>query len=344
MTRSKILPALFLLFFSAAEIYSEGISIGTGARFNLNNGILNIPSHLSIKGKLALSTGTINIGGNWANSGEFSPGTGRVNFIDGKSPVNISGESRFYNFRAITNTGKQINFEGTKTQSIINELKLNGTAANLLVLRSTAGGSQAKINLEASGNQDIDYVDVKDNSASGQYLAKGEASLFHSINAGNNLRWFTSIIPLVVSPDSASVNLNETLQFSATGGKPPYTWSVNDTSIAVISSSGILTPVIDPKTAKDKVCTITVRDSDNNQVTTGNITIIYPKPDSQPKGNIDTSSPGSANRVDGYDLYLLARAFGSGPQDSNWNLSADLDANDIVDGNDLIILGSNFGK
>src|SRR3989304_713091 len=38
-----------------------------------------------------------------------------------------------------------------------------------------------------------------------------------------------------------------------------------------------------------------------------------------PPGNIDTSTPASANRVDGYDLISLELALGSTPLNTNWN-------------------------
>lgn len=65
-------------------------------------------------------------------------------------------------------------------------------------------------------------------------------------------------------------------------------------------------------------------------------------------GNIDTVSPGSALRVDGFDLYALSVAFGTTPQDQGWNQFADLDDGEgqkgIINGNDLIILAVNFGR
>ncbi len=48
--------------------------------------------------------------------------------------------------------------------------------------------------------------------------------------------------------------------------------------------------------------------------------------------------------VDGYDLILLARAFGSRSGDRHFNIYADLTASSTVDGEDLSILASNFGK
>ncbi|MFH1288299.1 MAG: hypothetical protein ABII25_06345 [bacterium] len=43
-------------------------------------------------------------------------------------------------------------------------------------------------------------------------------------------------------------------------------------------------------------------------------------------------------------LYIFSKAFGSEPLAFNWNIFADLDGNNIVDGNDLVILAGNFGK
>ena len=62
-----------------------------------------------------------------------------------------------------------------------------------------------------------------------------------------------------------------------------------------------------------------------------------------PPGNIDTSTPESMNRVDGYDLISLELAWGSTPLSTNWNPMADLDGNGIINQSDLDILIQNFG-
>ncbi|MDD5773584.1 MAG: S8 family serine peptidase [bacterium] len=62
------------------------------------------------------------------------------------------------------------------------------------------------------------------------------------------------------------------------------------------------------------------------------------------KGNIDCISPGSENRVDGYDLYLLKRAFGSKTGDPDWKAAADINDDAIVNGEDLILLAADFGR
>lgn len=60
-------------------------------------------------------------------------------------------------------------------------------------------------------------------------------------------------------------------------------------------------------------------------------------------GNIDTSTPPSVNRVDGYDLISLEMSMGATPVSANWNPAADLDGNGRIDQQDLGILIGNFG-
>lgn len=69
-------------------------------------------------------------------------------------------------------------------------------------------------------------------------------------------------------------------------------------------------------------------------------------------GNIDTVSPGSQNRVDGYDLISLSYLFGASVlgacTDAQWSAwkekeVADLNGDGKIDADDLVILASNFG-
>ncbi len=50
-----------------------------------------------------------------------------------------------------------------------------------------------------------------------------------------------------------------------------------------------------------------------------------------------------SGRVDGYDLAILARAFGSGRGDPTYSAAADVDASGVVDGSDLALLAARFG-
>ena len=49
-------------------------------------------------------------------------------------------------------------------------------------------------------------------------------------------------------------------------------------------------------------------------------------------------------KVDQYDLRILATAYGSTPTQPNWNLSADINGNKIVEVHDLFVIGRNYGK
>jgi len=56
-------------------------------------------------------------------------------------------------------------------------------------------------------------------------------------------------------------------------------------------------------------------------------------------GDIDASG-----RVDGFDLGQMALVFGSAQGDANWNPNADLNGDGVIDGKDLTVLGTYFGK
>ena len=180
---------------------AQGITIGSGAILNINDGTFIVPNNIVIDGEMMATTGTINVGGNWINNGTFTAGSGTVNFIDGQSPVEISGTSQFYNLNAVTTTGKQLNFEAAKEQKVTNLLKLQGDCASLklLALRSTIPGQRAQINLENTGTQDIYAVDVMDHHATGQWLAPYFPEDIYSIDQGNNIKWFLYTYLLSVS-------------------------------------------------------------------------------------------------------------------------------------------------
>ena len=57
------------------------------------------------------------------------------------------------------------------------------------------------------------------------------------------------------------------------------------------------------------------------------------------EGDINTDG-----KVDQNDLGILATAYGSTPTEPNWNLSADINGNKIVEVQDLFVMGTNYGK
>jgi hypothetical protein len=179
---------------AAGDLTVSGGTVSLGGGTNdLDCGSLTITNTGTYNG----NTGTILLGGNWDNQGTFNPGTSTVTFTDDCGPATtstITGSTDFYNFIAITANGHILEFESGETQSILNDLVLQGADGQLLVIRSTVDGSQAFLVLNALGTQTIGYVDVKDNNAAipGQYLAPGSPAAFNSVDSGNNFRWFLS--------------------------------------------------------------------------------------------------------------------------------------------------------
>ncbi len=77
-----------------------------------------------------------------------------------------------------------------------------------------------------------------------------------------------TVTTVVVSPDTAVLQVGDTLQFTATGGAAPYTWSVSDTTVATIdAATGLLTAVA-PGTV-----VVTATDADGISGSSGVITV-----------------------------------------------------------------------
>ncbi len=77
-----------------------------------------------------------------------------------------------------------------------------------------------------------------------------------------------TITTVVVSPDSASLRITDTLQFSATGGSPAYIWSSSDTTIASIDAATGLLSALTLGTVQ-----VTAMDANGFSDTSGNITV-----------------------------------------------------------------------
>lgn len=99
----------------------------------------------------------------------------------------------------------------------------------------------------------------------------------------------------------------------------------------------------------------TAYDTSGNESPFSNEVIKTMPAESVPLGNIDTTSTGSALRVDGYDLIILQKSFGTGTlgaacNDTDYLIwigeheKADLNGDGKVDGVDLSILSGNFGR
>ncbi len=72
---------------------------------------------------------------------------------------------------------------------------------------------------------------------------------------------------IAISPNTALLAINDTQQFTVTGGVAPYTWSSGNLAVAIIDTAGLLTAV------GAGVTTITVTDSTGVSISSGDITV-----------------------------------------------------------------------
>lgn len=178
---------------------AAGLSIGAGSTMQLGNALLALGCndlHIEPTGTLEAQASTIALAGNWDNRGTFDPGTGTVRVEDGCSvpeTSDIGGSNTFFALVVTTSSGKKVRFQAGATQTILDHLTLMGAPGNLLMIRSSMPGEQAFLDLAPAGSQEIDYVDVADNAASGRLLAPGSAARYHSIDSGNTTGWFFTL-------------------------------------------------------------------------------------------------------------------------------------------------------
>jgi hypothetical protein len=116
----------------------------------------------------------------------------------------------------------------------------------------------------------------------------------------------------------------------------PSTGEIQGTPTKATSDSvdnSFIVKAIDPSTGDS---TISLYNTANN--------IVIMELPGNPPGNIDTRTTASKTRVDGFDLGILKRAFGSSRGTGRWNVIADLNKDGVINGTDLNILAPNFGK
>lgn len=135
-------------------------------------------------------------------------------------------------------------FSDTTGNIIVSDIAISPNTALLTVgdtqQFSATGGSQPYT--WRSSNLAVASID-----ANGLLTATGAGTTQVTVTDANGISVSSgdvTVRDIVVDPQTASVLINASLQFSATGGATPYTWSVSDTSVATIDpSSGLLTGV-----------------------------------------------------------------------------------------------------
>lgn len=216
MRCAALLATAAILFVLEGGAMAGEFSVGAGASLDLGTGQLDLGGgDLSVGGTasagsvailgaqdVSIASGgvlngdsaTIQLCGDWSNAGTFNAGTSSVEFVDGcQSVATITGSSTFAGLSLSSTTGKQFDFGSGSTQTISGTLLLMGASGNRIVLRSTAGGSEAF--LDVTGTSSADFVDVDDVHATGAPIVLMPGNSKSGSNAAGFV--FVPAIPLL---------------------------------------------------------------------------------------------------------------------------------------------------
>ncbi|MBN8728637.1 MAG: hypothetical protein J0H15_13175 [Xanthomonadales bacterium] len=166
---------------------------------------------LLIAGEASASTALLEVGGEWINGGSFQAGDGVVHFTDrcDRAAAAVRGSTHFSTLAIDSARGKAYRFEAGATQSVAQALFLAGAAGTRMSIGSSFTGQQAGLALAPTGSQHVEWLAVSDMAApeGSAWLAPGAPEDYHSVDAGNNLRWFKAdpappIVPVSVPTTS----------------------------------------------------------------------------------------------------------------------------------------------
>lgn len=194
-----------------------GVVIGPGASVSTGSGQIelgcadaeiagNLSGSLAGARSITFHSGAVAAGallslsGNWINNGPTALDA-LVEWPDGCGVTESSmlGSSDLRSLTIISQTGREIRFDINGEQRIGNSLRLSGTPATPVRLRSTVAGSFAQLSLDPGATQLIDSVDVANlDSNAGQSIAPGRPIDFNSVQSGPVRNWFT--LPAIAVP------------------------------------------------------------------------------------------------------------------------------------------------
>ncbi|MDH5229436.1 MAG: S8 family serine peptidase [Gammaproteobacteria bacterium] len=106
------------------------------------------------------------------------------------------------------------------------------------ILLTVSGGTPPYI--WESDNTAVLAIDANTNMLSAQGVGFASLKLFDASGASASSNLF-EVREINVTPASFSLLLGETLNFSASGGRAPYTWSIKESAVASIDNSGLAT-------------------------------------------------------------------------------------------------------
>lgn len=194
-----------VLFISGSATFIPGpspypkvtVALSPGSTLTLD-GALDVDNNLRIdSGTLDVSASNyaITVGGNFTNFDTFTARSGTVT-LDGTGQ-SILRSTTFYNLTKSVAAADTLTFEAGHTTTINGTVTLNGSAANLLSLRSQTPGTRWNFNVSAGAIKAIDYVDVQDSDASGSDASQKPIGPTNSVDSGNTIDWFSLPSPII---------------------------------------------------------------------------------------------------------------------------------------------------
>ncbi|MFC1570619.1 filamentous hemagglutinin N-terminal domain-containing protein, partial [Candidatus Omnitrophota bacterium] len=134
------------------------------------SGTWTLGSNVTVYNDVTIAAGTVNANGktitlarNWTKDAlaDFQANGGMVNFNNVDQVSHIAGSTTFNNL-ACTTAGKSLLFEAGSTQTVTGTLTLRGDTINMVMLRSSVGGTPWNIDMQ--GTPVVSYTDVKDSN------------------------------------------------------------------------------------------------------------------------------------------------------------------------------------
>ncbi len=140
---------------------------------------------IGTQGRLNINTSqTLTVSGVFSNGNVFSAFPGATNIFSGTTTSIVYGANTFGTLLSTT-PNKRIEFQAGVTSAVDEAITFTGSSGNEIVLRSTSGGTQWGLNIDAGAAQDMTFVDVQDSDAQ----AGATASALSSTDSGNNDNW-----------------------------------------------------------------------------------------------------------------------------------------------------------
>lgn len=224
---------------TAASSYSyNGVTFNDVSINKTLGGSFTVGTNIDINGDFTLTSGTLTVtgantiylGGNWNKSvsSAFIENYSKL-LLDGTNQA-INGTNTFYQLTKNVTSSATLTFEAGKTQTISNNLSLQGVDGQLLSLRSSVTDTQWSINHTGQGTT-IAYLDVKDSNNINATAIDTTGT--GSFDSGNNTNWVFDVIANTYIDSFATFNGNVFAGIYSTSAKivsmvAPYTnsWSV----------------------------------------------------------------------------------------------------------------------